>query len=200
MNFGPMNRVYTQVAQGQGWLRRYVGHRPRLACVLGFTETGLIPGISAAGSTPQQRQTTAIADAEFLFPGPTPAPQHPLPPLVEGVSPALISRAVIATQLMPLLIFDAGLPIAPTVPHIDLRGATAACVSSGQALPRSLVESLFRFGIMWGHRLGSQAGSDYVILGECVVGGTTTALALLLGLGLPVQNQEIGRASCRERV
>ncbi len=189
MNFGPMNRVYTQVAQGQGWLRRYVGHRPRLACILGFTETGLIPGISAAGSTPQQRQTTAIADAEFLFHGPTPAPQHPLPPLVEGVSPALISRAVIATQLIPLLIFDAGLPLAPTVPHIDLRGAAAACVSSGQALPRSLVESLFRFGIMWGHRLGSQAGSDYVILGECVVGGTTTALALLLGLGLPVQNQ-----------
>ena len=59
-----MNRVYTQTVQGQRWLRRYRGHRPRLACVLGFTETGLVPGISAAGATPEDRRFTAIADAE----------------------------------------------------------------------------------------------------------------------------------------
>jgi uncharacterized protein (TIGR00303 family) len=47
------------------------------------------------------------------------------------------------------------------------------------------VETLFRQGIGWGHRLGQEAETGYVILGECVVGGTTTALALLLGLGIP---------------
>ncbi|HEY9890051.1 MAG TPA: TIGR00303 family protein [Candidatus Obscuribacterales bacterium] len=181
-----MNRVYTQTAQGQGWLRRYLGHRPRLACVLGFTATGLLPGISAAGATAADRQTTAIADAEFLYHGVTAVPQYPLPALTEGVSPVLISRAIVAAQRLPLLLFNAGLPVAPTVPHIDLKGAPAACVSTGQAMARPQVEQLFRLGVAWGHRLGNEADSDYIILGECVVGGTTTALALLLGLGYPV--------------
>lgn len=181
-----MNRVYTQTAQGHRWLRRYRGHRPRLACVLGFTETGQIPGISAAGATPHDRRTTAIADAEFLYQGVTAQPCHPLPPLLEGVSPVLIARAIVTTQLIPVILFNAGLPLAPSVPYIDLQGVPAADVSSGQALPLPIVEALFRKGLAWGHRLGSQADSDYVMLGECVVGGTTTALALLLGLGFPV--------------
>jgi len=180
-----MIRVYTQHAQGQEWLRRYRGHRPRLACVLGFTATGLIPGISAAGATPDDRRTTAIADAEFLYHGVTATPTHALPPLTAGISPTMISRAIIAAQQIPLQLFNAGLPIAPTVPHIDLAGVPAACVSSGQALPSTIVESLFRQGLGWGHRLGNEARAGYVILGECVVGGTTTALALLLGLGFP---------------
>ncbi|MDB9528118.1 TIGR00303 family protein [Oscillatoria sp. CS-180] len=184
-----MNRVYTQTTRGQGWLRRYLGHRPRLVCVLGFTETALIPGISAAGATPHDRQTTAIADAEFLYRGPVLVPKYPLPPLINGVSPVIISRAIASTQRIPLLLFNAGLPIAPTVPHIDLRGAPAACVSTGQAMDKSTVASLFRLGMAWGHRLGSEADSNYVILGECVVGGTTTALALLTGLGFPVQGK-----------
>ncbi len=184
-----MNRVYTQTAQGQRWLRRYRGHRPRLACVLGFTETGLIPGISAAGATPDDRRITAIADAELLWQGVTTPPCHPLPPLLEGVSPVLISRAIVATQLIPVILFNAGLPLAPSVPNIDFQGVPANCVSTGQAMPLPTVERLFRKGLAWGHRLGSQADSDYVILGECVVGGTTTALALLLGLGFPVMDK-----------
>lgn len=184
-----MNRVYTQTAKGRAWLRRYWGHRPRLACVLGFTETGLIPGISAAGATPSDRRTTAIADAEFLLQGVKAHPRYPLPPLTEGVSPVIIARAIVATQIIPVLLFNAGLPLPLAVPHIDLQGEPAACVSTGQALPLAVVERLFRQGLSWGHRLGTQTDSDYVILGECVVGGTTTALALLLGLGLPVSGK-----------
>lgn len=181
-----MNHVYTQAAQGQWWLRRYLGHRPRLACILGFTETGLVPGISAAGEDPEHRKTTAIADAEFLFRGVVPSPAYPLPPLIDGVSPVLISRTIVSTLRIPLMLFNAGLPIRPSVPHIDLSGAPAACVSTGQAMARDRVESLFRVGLCWGHRLGNEVDSDYLILGECVVGGTTTALALLLGLGFAV--------------
>lgn len=184
-----MYRVYTQKSQGHEWLRRYRGHRPRLACILGFTETGLIPGISAAGASPEDRRTTAIADAEFLFRGATVNLCYPLPPLTDGVSPVLISRAVIAAQRIPLLLFNAGLPLPLPVPHIDLRGTPAACVSTGKTLARSTVETLFRRGLEWGHRLGNEADSRYIILGECVVGGTTTALALLLGLGFAVHGK-----------
>lgn len=184
-----MNRVYTQTTQGYGWLRRYWGRRPRLACILGFTETGLIPGISAAGATPDHRRLTAIADAEFLFRGAIAAPHYPLPPLVEGVSPVLISRAIVAALRLPVLLFNAGLPLPPPVPYIDLGGQPAACLSTGCAMPLAVVTALLHLGLCWGHRLGHESGSEYLMVGECVVGGTTTALAVLLGLGFPVGGQ-----------
>ncbi len=43
--------IYTQIQKGQQWLMQYRGKRPAFACVLGFTETGLLPKISAAGAT-----------------------------------------------------------------------------------------------------------------------------------------------------
>lgn len=61
--------IYTGEQNSRSWLDRYKGKKPHFACVLGFTETGLIPGISAAGATPADRQFTAIADAEFLVNG-----------------------------------------------------------------------------------------------------------------------------------
>lgn len=180
----PLIRVYTQVPQGQHWLQRYRGTAPVFACVLGFTATGLIPGISAAGATPADRQYTAIADAEFLHYGPQAEPIHPLPPLHQGASPVLISRAVVETQKIPVHLFNAGLPHPPAAPATDLGGAPAQCLSQGNALPLAVVEHLLQQGLLWGEKLAAQVSSSYVILGECVAGGTTTALAVLTGLGI----------------
>jgi uncharacterized protein (TIGR00303 family) len=176
--------TYTQNQQGRWWLHRYQGRKPIFACVLGFTETGLIPGISAAGATPDDRRYTAIADAEFLYNGAQPHPIYPLPPLHVGASPVLISRAVVEAQQIPVYLFNAGLPIPPAVPAIDLGGSPARCLSQGNALDWSVVQHLFQQGLTWGETLATQATDSYVILGECVVGGTTTALAVLTGLGI----------------
>jgi uncharacterized protein (TIGR00303 family) len=180
-----MIKTYTQRKKAQAWLKTYRGKRPVFACVLGFTETGLIPNISAAGATPEDRKYTAIADAEFLATGTN--PNFPLPPLVAGASPVLISRAVVATQKLPLFIFNAGLAIAPTVETIYLGGLPAKCVSTGHALPIEMVLQLFVQGLVWGEKL-AQSGA-YVILSECVVGGTTTALAVLTGLGIEAKDK-----------
>lgn len=179
-----MIKVYTGQTQGEAWLSRYRGKKPVMACILGFTATGLIPGISAAGATPAHRRYTAIADGEFLLNGPQPHPQYPLPPLRAGASPVLISRAVVEALGLPVYLFNAGLPVPPSVSHIDLDGQPAACLSSGQALPLQVVEHLWKQGLVWGHKLGKLAQDSYLILAECVVGGTTTALALLTALGL----------------
>ncbi len=180
-----MIRAYTQLPSSQRWLQQYRAQRPVFACVLGFTATGLIPGISAAGATPASRQYTAIADAEFLATGQNIS--FPLPPLVAGASPVLISRAVVAGQDIPTHIFNAGLPTPPTVPHIDLGGKPANCLSTGQALPLETVKHLWQQGLTWGEKLAQQGA--YVILSECVVGGTTTALAVLTALGIEAQNR-----------
>ncbi|MBN3874405.1 nicotinate-nucleotide--dimethylbenzimidazole phosphoribosyltransferase [Nostoc sp. JL33] len=177
-------RIYTQKEQGEEWLRRYRGYLPVFACVLGFTETGLIPGISAAGRTPEDRKYTACADAEFLYYGPEHKAQYPLPPLAAGASPVLISRAVFESLKIPVHLFNAGLPQPPAVPVIDLGGAPAKCLSGGAAMEITTVHHLFKQGLLWGERLAANIQQGYLIVGECVVGGTTTALAILTGLGI----------------
>lgn len=180
-----MIKIYTQRKKAKAWLKTYRGKCPVFACVLGFTETGLIPNISAAGATPEDRKYTAIADAEFLATGAN--PNFPLPPLIAGASPVLISRAVVAAQKLPLFIFNAGLAIAPTVESINLGGVPAKCVSTGHALHLETVLQLFVQGLVWGEKL-THSGA-YVILSECVVGGTTTALAVLTGLGIDAKDK-----------
>ncbi len=177
-------RIYTQKEQGEEWLRRYRGYLPVFACVLGFTETGLIPGISAAGRTPEDRKYTACADAEFLYYGPEHKAQYPLPPLAAGASPVLISRAIFESLKIPVHLFNAGLPQSPAVPVIDLGGASAKCLSAGAAMEITIVHHLFKQGLLWGERLAASIQQGYLIVGECVVGGTTTALAILTGLGI----------------
>lgn len=178
-----MIRLYSQIQQGQAWLEQYRYQAPVFACVLGFTETGLIPGISAAGATPDDRRYTALADAEFLYHGVQANPHYPLPPLQAGASPVLITRAVVAAQHIPTYLFNSGLPYPPSVPCIDLQGMPARCLSQGRAIDLPMVYHLFNQGLIWGEKLASQVPQGYVILAECVVGGTTTALAVLTGLG-----------------
>ena len=179
-----MIQIHTAPLQAQQWLDLYRGKLPVFACVLGFTDTCLIPGISAAGKTPADRRYTAIADAEFLARGVRSHPDYPLPPLIAGASPVYISRAIVAALNLPSYIFNAGLPIAPTVPHIDLQGLPAACLSTGAALPLKIVEQLYHQGLSWGEKLAALHPDSYLVVGECVVGGTTTALSILTGLGI----------------
>jgi uncharacterized protein (TIGR00303 family) len=183
-----MIRIYADALPNlaQSWLTRFEAKPPLFACILGFTETGLIPGISAAGATPEDRRYTALADAEFLVQGPQSYPKYPLPPLQAGASPVLITRAVTQPSI-PVYLFNAGLSAGPSVPMIDLGGRPATCLSRAKALPLDIVRHLFQQGLYWGAKLAAQVPTGYVILSECVVGGTTTALAILTGLGWNAQ-------------
>ena len=180
---GSMVRVYTRPDRGHAWLRQVQGKCPRLALVLGFTETALTTGyFCPPGRPPNHRRYTALADTEFLIKGPSAQPTYPLPPLAQGASPVYITRAVVAEQGIPVDVFNAGLPATPVVPHIDLAGRTARCLTTGGAMSLDLVQDLWQQGVHWGKILATYP-EDYLLLTECVVGGTTTALALLTGLG-----------------
>ena len=173
------------------WERAWAPDRPLPLplLLLAATETAAVEGISAAGSTPESRRRTAAADAELVLHGPLGPRPHALPPLPAGVSPALISHVVIeALELEPLVV-DLGCSEAPAVPHLRPSGAAgggvAACLSSGAALPPQRVEALLQLGRRWGQRL--VALGRPLLLAECVPGGTSTAQALLSGLGLEVE-------------
>jgi uncharacterized protein (TIGR00303 family) len=56
-------------------------------------------------------------------------------------------------------------------------------------LPLAIVKHLFVQGLKWGEKLATETDNTYLVLGECVVGGTTTALAILTGLGIDAVNK-----------
>ena len=171
---------WTQALE-QGW------RRSRTLLLLAATETAAVPGISAAGASPQARLGTAAADAELLLLGPGGRRCHALPPLPAGVSPALISHVVLSQLglLERTRVLDLGCAIAAAVPHLRLPGLESAgparCLSTGQALAPARVAALVQRGSAWGRRWDP---AEPLLLAECVPGGTTTALAVLEGLGV----------------
>lgn len=191
MTPNPMIKAYAQLDRAADWIGRYWDKKPKFVCALGFTETALIPGISAAGKTPEDRSRTAHADAEFLANGVCDRVTYPLPPLIAGASPVMITRSIIQALDIQSYLFNTGLP-APLSIAADIFGQTvlpnavARCVSTGQAMALQRVEYLLACGMRVGAKLASSQSRPqrYFILGECVVGGTTTALAVLLGLGV----------------
>ncbi|MCF2971578.1 TIGR00303 family protein [Synechococcus sp. Nb3U1] len=172
----PCVKAYTQLSLARQWCERVQGSQPLFLACLGFTETALIPGISAAGATPSLRRYTALADGELLLEGYS----HRLPTSPDGYpSPVVISRAILTELGIPYRVFNCGLPDPLPGAETVVSGGIARCLSTGQAL------SVERVGSLWqeGYDRGSHLASGYWVIGECVAGGTTTALALLLGLG-----------------
>ena len=163
----------------QGW------RHSEVLLLLAATETAAVPGISAAGATPSSRRRTAAADAELLLFGPAGERPHALPPLPAGVSPALISHVVLRELALAPLVVDLGCPVAPAVAHLRLPGLAGAgparCLSGGEALDPARVEALLALGRRWAERL---TPGRPLLLAECVPGGTSTALAVLVGLGV----------------
>ena len=169
--------------QAAAWLTRYRGKTPSFACVLSFTETGLLPGISAAGQTRQDRCRTATADGAFL----TNRSSVTLPRLAAGISPAVITRAVLHSLDISCQLLSTGLPTEISAPHIALSQVQAQGVHTGRAMSLSAAHTLFEAGKYWGHQLARNG--HYLIIGESVVGGTTTAQAVLTALGYDVANR-----------
>jgi len=163
-----------------------------LLLVLAATSTAEQDGISAAGATACSRRLTAVADAELLLDGPAVARRWPLPPLPAGVSPALLSHAVLPWVPLNPSVVALGLPVEPDFPHLRFEEGAAGpanCVSSGHARGAARGQRLWSGGQRLGRRLRRP-----LVLAECVPGGTTTAQAVLTALGLPVNGLISGSA------
>ncbi len=160
--------------------------------VLAGSKTSEVKGISAAGATPLARRYTALADAELLFRGPNSPRNYSLPALASGVSPALISYVAATCIGFKPTIGAVGLPIPPIFPHLSFDSKEVGpsdCLSTGHAMSIERVNDLWQQGFL----IGSQLRNP-LLLAECVPGGTTTAQAVLTGLGIPVDDLISGSA------
>jgi len=152
---------------------------PIFCGILGNTILSTIPGVSGAGATPEKTLLTPVLDAELITWGAITS--HPVrPDTPTGCpTPASITRAMMKLCGIQPLFINAGLRFTPTVPCLDVYGGAGADPRFHDAVPHVL--DLVRKGEVIGRFLSKS--SDLLILGECVPGGTTTALCVMRALG-----------------
>lgn len=157
--------------------------KPLLSIILANTLLSTVPGISGAGPSPAKTVLTPILDSELIATGAIASrPTKPNTP-TGCPTPAIITRAMTELTGDQPLFINAGLTETPAVPCLDLYGAAGQDPRSGEAVPQA--EALYVRGAWAGRHLSRC--SDLLLLGECVPGGTTTALCVLRGFGYPAR-------------
>jgi uncharacterized protein (TIGR00303 family) len=166
--------------KAEDFLKQLIGKNPLFICAIGTTETAKIPGISAAGKYPELTDYTPPADVELLLLGRCRCiPGVPVTP--EGIpTPALITMSALKLADIPVLVASGGLKINPFVPFLDLGGSPGRDVRTGRAVDG--VKEVMERARIAGENLAKTA--DYLVVGESIPGGTTTALGVLLAMGV----------------
>lgn len=154
-------------------------------CTIATTKTAEISGISAAGATPRLRRYTAQADVEYLFYERTytikEIPKNPLGP----PSPVIITKAALNLSSMPLFIIDGGCQRKAKVPAIILRKNGLKCITSAEAFDNG--DELLKLSKILALELAKT--NRFIILGESVPGGTTTALSIMSYYGISAHSK-----------
>jgi uncharacterized protein (TIGR00303 family) len=171
--------------KGTAMLQKLAGKKPLFSCVIGVTETAKIPGISAAGANPEITDYTPPADVELLHLGKCKCILG-VPVTPDGIpTPALITMSALKLADIPTLVVNAGLKIKPHVPFVELGGVPGNDIRTGKALTNAQ-EVIDRAKIL-GENLSKTA--DYLVVGESIPGGTTTALSVLLAMGVDAKGK-----------
>ena len=156
------------------------GGRFLFALVLSHTETSSIPGITAAGASPELVRLTPAADAEFIHYGECMSGSVPATP--DGKpTPALLTKVALESASIPHVAVDAGCAAPPRLPHVWTGLGPGRNIRDGPAMSESDAARALGAGRTVGRMLAPLA--DCLVIGESVPGGTTTALAVLRGLG-----------------
>ncbi|HDQ07060.1 MAG TPA: TIGR00303 family protein [Candidatus Bathyarchaeota archaeon] len=171
--------------RGTALLDQLKEKKPLFLCVIGVTETAKIQGISAAGENPEITDYTPPADVELLHLGKCKCiPGVPVTP--DGIpTPALITMSALKLADIPTLVFSAGLKVKPHVPFVDLGGKPGRDIRTGRALDNA--EEVLNRAKLAGENLAKTV--DYLVIGESIPGGTTTALSVLLAMGVDAKGK-----------
>lgn len=153
--------------------------KPLFLCILANTQTAKIPNISAAGKSPELTDFTPAADAELVETGNAMSINEPAMTPSGAPSPAVLTRASMLLTGIPCIFINSGLRVRPMIPTIDLNAQPGGDIRKGQAVLDAY--EIYNKSRALGEKLGKL--SDFVIIGESVPGGTTTAMAVLRALG-----------------
>ena len=166
--------------KGEAFLNKIAGKKPLFVCTLATTETAKISGISAAGANPEITDYTPPADIELLLLGKCKC-INGVPVTPDGIpTPALITMSALKLAKIPALPVNAGLRILPHVPFLELGGKPGRDIRTGKAVENA--PEVLQRAKLAGQILSQTI--DYLVIGESIPGGTTTALGVLLAMGV----------------
>lgn len=171
--------VCHEAEKAKEFVGRIWGKKATFVCTIGNTETGKIPGISAAGAVPEITDFTPAADVELLYYGKCKCFDG-VPVTPTGIpTPGIITMSAIKLAKMPIFSANGGVNVRPTAPYFELDGKAGKDIRTGKAVenPRKVYET----AVVAGESLG--AVSEVLVVGESIAGGTTTALGVLTALG-----------------
>src|SRR4030042_3912148 len=123
--------VVNNELKAKAFLDEIEDKNPLFICTIATTETGKIPGLSAAGANPDFTDFTPPADAELLLLGK--CQSIPGVPIThDGIpTPGLITMSALRLADIPVLVVNGGVKVKPQIPYVDLGG------SSGRAIRRA---------------------------------------------------------------
>jgi uncharacterized protein (TIGR00303 family) len=171
--------------KAEAFIKELEGKKPLFVCTIATTETAKIQGISAAGENPDFTDYTPPADAELLLLGKCKCIKG-MPVTPDGIpTPALISMSALRLADIPVLIVSGGLKVKPQIPFLDLGGTPGRDIRTGNAVDN--VDEVVQRAILAGEQLAKTA--DYLVIGESIPGGTTTALGVLSAMGVKAEGK-----------
>ena len=171
--------------KAEAFIKELEGKKPLFVCTIATTETAKIQGISAAGENPEFTDYTPPADAELLLLGKCKC-INGVPVTPDGIpTPALITMSALRLADIPVLVASGGLKVKPKIPFLDLGGNPGKDIRTGNAVEN--VEEVIQRATLTGEHLAKTV--DYLLIGESIPGGTTTALGVLSAMGVKAQGK-----------
>ena len=165
---------------------------PIFICTIATTETSRIPGLTGAGATPELTKYTPAGDAELILDGEVKC-MSDIPQTIIGEvvtpTPSMITKGSLALCDCPVMVLDAGSEIKANSDVFDISdGKHGKDIRTGKAVEDP--EGLFEKGFELAEILSEK--HDYIVIGESLPAGTTTALGVLVGLGYDAKGKVSG--------
>ncbi|HIP11424.1 MAG TPA: TIGR00303 family protein [Arcobacter sp.] len=163
------------------------GKKATFMLALSNTHTANIPGITQAG-IPGMLHLTPTLDSEFVCLGEVRSLDN-IAKTPKGVpTPALITRAVhLLHPYSRVELLDLGLEVSPKIAYAKIHNfdmKPSRRIDDGAGIEAM---EIFQKAVAFGQNYKCQ--DDYIILGESVPSGTTTAKATAMALGYDVENK-----------
>lgn len=173
--------VFGNTQNGNEFINSINGNDFLFSFVISYTETSEIPGLTIAGSNSDLIKFTPPADAEFLYYGNCKTIDK-IPMTPDGKpTPALLTKTALESSSIPHITINAGSKIPPQLPYVHTGLEPGKNITQNPALENDLLLRAIEYGRIIGRTLASV--TNCLVIGESIPGGTTTALAVLRGLG-----------------
>jgi uncharacterized protein (TIGR00303 family) len=168
-------------------INHFKSNKSSFLLAISYTETATIPGLTVAGANTELIKFTPAADAEYIHFGKCRCIDT-IPATPDGKpTPAIITKTALELSDIPITVIDSGVIVKPLIPYINIKSTFGKNIALENALELKDVISNHEMGKLIGKQISKN--NDLVIIGESIPGGTTTALGVLLSLGIDAVNK-----------